>query len=88
MNMTTYQGTYQDWLTSPYCWIGIVLVLFIIFALLKLLAFNRVTKSSFKELNNKIDNLYRTTDAFKELNSKIDNLNRNTEELKKNTIEN
>jgi hypothetical protein len=37
----------------------------------------------FKELNNKIDNLYRTTDAFKELNAKIDNLNRNTEELKK-----
>jgi len=85
--LNTDMATTQDWLVSPYFWISAVIILFLIFALLKLLAFNRVTKNSFKDLNNKIDNLYRTTDAFKELNSKIDNLNRNTEDLKKNTID-
>lgn len=71
---------------TPYIWMSVAAAVFAIFGLILLMRTSKIyklNKSSFKELNNKIDNLYRTTDSFQELNTKIDNLNRSTEELKK-----
>jgi uncharacterized membrane protein YccC len=81
----------NDWWTYPIVWVGIGIAFFFILLLVMLLArlnsISRTTKQSYRELGNKIDSLYRTTDAFNELNAKIDSLNKTTNELKRPTTE-
>jgi cell division protein FtsL len=77
----------NDWTSYPIIWVCAGIVIFLILLLIKLYSMSRTTQKSFKDLSNKIDSLYRTSDAFNELNSKIDNLNRSTNELKRTTTD-
>jgi hypothetical protein len=83
-NVTTVMN---DWWTYPIVWVAIGITFFFILILAMLLAklnsISRTTKQSYRELGNKIDSLYRTSDAFNELNAKIDSLNKTTNELKR-----
>jgi uncharacterized membrane protein YgaE (UPF0421/DUF939 family) len=81
----------NNWSTYPIVWVGLGFAVFLILLMALLLAklnsISRSTKQSYRELGNKIDSLYRTSDAFNELNAKIDNLNKTTNELKRPTTE-
>jgi biopolymer transport protein ExbB/TolQ len=77
----------NDWWTYPMVWVVIGMALFLILLLAKLYSMSSSTRRSFKELSNKIDSLYRTSDAFNELNSKIDHLSRNTNDIKRTSID-
>jgi cell division protein FtsL len=77
----------NDWWTYPMVWVVIVMAVFLILLLAKLYSMSSSTRRSFKELSNKIDSLYRTSDAFNELNSKIDHLSRNTNDMKRTSID-
>jgi biopolymer transport protein ExbB/TolQ len=86
MNTDNVTALVNNGFSDPMIWLFVVLIIFTLFILIKQFSLSRESKRSFKDLHNKIDNLYRTTDAFKELNVKIDNLNRSTEELKKSPL--
>jgi biopolymer transport protein ExbB/TolQ len=77
----------NDWWTYPMIWVIIVMAVFLILLLAKLYSMSSSTRRSFKELSNKIDSLYRTSDAFNELNTKIDNLSRNTNDIQRTSID-
>jgi hypothetical protein len=81
------QTVVNDWTSYPIVWVCVGIVIFLILLLFKLYSMSRTTQKSFKDLSNKIDSMYRTSDAFNELNAKIDSLNRNTNELKRTTTE-
>jgi uncharacterized membrane protein YgaE (UPF0421/DUF939 family) len=86
-NLDNVQNVMNNWYNYSLVWVGIVIALFFILVLLlvwaKLSSVSRVSKQSFKDLNNKIESMARTHDAFSELNAKIDNLNKTTNEQKR-----
>jgi uncharacterized membrane protein YccC len=87
-NVTTVMN---NWWNYTLVWVGIVVaVVFILILLLlwaRISSVARVSKQSFKDLNNKLDSMVRTNDAFSELNAKIDHLNRSTNEQKRSTTD-
>jgi hypothetical protein len=91
-NIDNVQNVMNNWWTYSLVWVGIVVAIFFILVLVlvwaKLTSVARVSKQSFKDLNNKIESMAKTNDAFSELNAKIDNLNKSTIEQKRTTMDN